>query len=222
MSKLDDLAKKAEVGGPDALLAFKQQMALMSELQKIYKGVQTETGRALQQFQIPTRDKRFTSIDLDDLNAETLLVELGGEEQVRNVAKLYLQTGDNTVAKLKFTQETGTLTKISDSVAEVFLNAILSNPLTHVRNTGGNWITQAIVQQERKIAAKYFSKGGEDSVAAYEDIAKAYGKSQAISEMWSGITKGNFPKNQIAGSKVELRPAKFTAENFNLGDTGVS
>lgn len=222
MSKLDDLAKKAEVGGPDALLAFKQQMALMSELQKIYKGVQTETGRALQQFQIPTRDKRFTSIDLDDLNAETLLVELGGEEQVRNVAKLYLQTGDNTVAKLKFTQETGTLTKISDSVAEVFLNAILSNPLTHVRNTGGNWITQAIVQQERKIAAKYFSKGGEDSVAAYEDIAKAYGKSQAISEMWSGITKGNFPKNQIAGSKVELRPAKFTAENFNLGDNGFS
>ena len=87
-------------------------MALMSELQKIYKGVQTETGRALQQFQIPTRDKRFTSIELDELNAETLLVELGGEEQIRNVAKLYLRTGDNTVAKLKFTQETGTLTKI--------------------------------------------------------------------------------------------------------------
>ena len=220
MSKLDDLAKKAEVGGPDALLEFKQQMALMSELQKIYKGVQTETGRALQQFQIPTRDKRFTSIDLDDLNAETLLVELGGEEQIRNVAKLYLRTGDNTVAKLKFTQETGTLTKISDSVAEVFLNAILSNPLTHVRNTAGNWITQAIVQQERKIAAKFFSKGGKDSVAAYEDIAKAYGKSQAISEMWTGILKGDMPKNFIAGSKVELRPAKFTAENFELGNNG--
>ena len=220
MSKLDDLAKKAEVGGPQALLEFKQQMALMSELQKIYKGVQTETGRALQQFQIPTRDKRFTSIDLDDLNAETLLVELGGEEQVRNVAKLYLRTGDNTVAKLKFTQETGTLTKISDSVAEVFLNAILSNPMTHVRNLTGNWVTQAIVQQERKIAARFFSKGGEDSVAAYEDIAKAYGKSQAISEMWTGILKGEMPKNFIAGSKVELRPAKFTAENFNLGNNG--
>ena len=235
MRQLDDMAQKAVDGNLNEkqLLAFRQHFALMGEFQKILKGVQTETGRALQQFQIPTRDKRFTSIDLDELNVESLLVQIGGEEQIRNVAKLYLQTGDNVGAKLKFTQETGTLTKISDSVAEVFLNAILSNPMTYVRNGVGNWVTQAINQQERKIAAKFFSKGkitGEKiddlSVAEYEDIAKAYGKSQAIAEMWSAIVKSgkNFEiptiKSQIGGSKIELRPGKFTAENFELGNNG--
>ena len=37
------------------ILAFRQHFALMSEFQKIVKGVQTETARALQQFRIPTR-----------------------------------------------------------------------------------------------------------------------------------------------------------------------
>ena len=51
-------------------------------------------------------------------------------------------------------EKTGTATKISEAFSEVFINAILSNPLTHLRNTAGNWITQAIIQAERKIAAR--------------------------------------------------------------------
>ena len=42
-------------------------MALMSELTKILKGVQTETARALQQFRIKTSgDTRFKNVDLDE------------------------------------------------------------------------------------------------------------------------------------------------------------
>ena len=29
--------------------------------------------------------------------------------------------------------------------------------MTHVRNTAGNWITQGILMQERKIAGRFFS-----------------------------------------------------------------
>ena len=51
-AKLDILAQKAITGTPDDVLAFRQHMALTSELTKILKGVQTETARALNQFKI--------------------------------------------------------------------------------------------------------------------------------------------------------------------------
>ena len=55
----------------------------------------------------------------------------------------------------------------------LFINAILSNPMTHVRNTAGNWITQGILMQERKIAGKFFSDASQTGgVAEFEAIAK--------------------------------------------------
>ena len=58
-------------------------------------------------------------------------------------------------------------------------------------------------------------------VAEYEDIARAFGKTQAYTEMWGAIgKKKGFDKlnidSQISGNKVEIRPAKFTAANFNI------
>jgi len=57
MNRLDELAVKASDGTVDDVFAFRQHFALMAELQKIVKGVQTETARALNQFKIPTREK---------------------------------------------------------------------------------------------------------------------------------------------------------------------
>jgi hypothetical protein len=48
--KLNTLAEAAVNGGPEALLAYKQHFALMAEYQRVLKGVQTETARALNQF----------------------------------------------------------------------------------------------------------------------------------------------------------------------------
>ena len=43
-------------------------MALTSELTKILKGVQTETGRALQQFRIKTSgDQRFGKVNIEEI-----------------------------------------------------------------------------------------------------------------------------------------------------------
>ena len=46
------------------LVAFRQHFALTSELQKVIKGVQTETARALQQFRIGTREQGKTTFVL--------------------------------------------------------------------------------------------------------------------------------------------------------------
>jgi len=244
LNKLDDLAVKAKTGGTEDILNFRQHFAVTAELQKIIKGVQTETGRALQQFKIPVRDKRFTAANFDDLNRQQLMAELGGEEQIRSLAQSYLKL-DTPIARAAVNEKVGligNLSKASDALAEVFINAILSNPMTHIRNGAGNWITQGILLQERRAAARLFGgkideATGEMGVAEFEGVAKAYGKSMAAQEMWGsvgrifamdsigfkGIPK-NLPnvKNQFGGSKIEIRPGKFTADNFNLKEGGIA
>ena len=226
MNKMDELAIAAKSGGIDDLMNFRQHMALTSELQKIIKGVQTETGRALQQFKIPVRDKGFTARNLDDLNRDQLIMDLGGEEAIRNLAKTYLKA-NTSKSRATLTEKVGLFTKTQDALAEIFINAILSNPMTHVRNTGGNWITQGILMQERKIAGKFFSDASQTGgVSEYEAIAKAYGRTQAASEMWAAIGReladGKMPtiKAQFSGSKVEIRPGKATASHLGMKEGG--
>lgn len=234
MNKLDDLARKALRGDEKQVLEFRQHMALMSQLQKVIKGVQTETARALQQFKIPTRNKAYTNINLDKLNTDDLYVKLGGDSQ-KNVARLYLDTR-NTKEALQFTEGAGLIANVakgSDSIAEIFLNAILSNPITHLKNTGGNWLTQGIVAYERRVAAKTFGGKDIDGIAEFEDIAKAYGKHMVSLEMSAALSRSLKGKNilqkpgaffqgleglksDVAGSKVEVRQGAFTADNFNL------
>ena len=221
-AKLDLLAQKAITGTPDDVLAFRQHMALTSELTKILKGVQTETARALNQFKIKTSGaNRFGKVDLEELNKRDFLLEIGGEDEIRGFAKVYLKEIDSGQARIKMVEGIGTATKISQAFSEVFINAILSNPLTHVRNTAGNWITQGIISQEHKLASKLFGGKQTGGLAAYEDIAKAYGKTQAYTEMWAAIgrslKKGEMPSidSMIQGNKVEVREGKFTAGFFN-------
>ena len=234
LRKGDSLKDKALTGGPKELLDFKQHLVLMSEIHKIYIGAKTETARAFNALKIqPRTDQRFTTKDIDNLQIDQILIEQGGEEEIRGIAQAYSRlTKPEDI--FKFSKEVGLPTKLSDSVSEIFLNVILSNPLTHIKNTGGNWITQAIVQQERKVAARLFGRGKiEDKVADYEDIAKAFGKSMALEEMWGATPKLALGKwkvpvgkpnvnvgPQVGGSKVELRPSKFTAENFGMPDNG--
>jgi len=233
MGKLNNMANAVSGGKANELqkLEFRQHFALMSEFQKIVKGVQTETARTFRQFQTKTRDQRFTHIDLDDLNKNDLLLELGGPEETKALATMFLKTGTNR-AKNNFTQETGAfanLRKVSDSIAEIFINSILSNPMTHIRNTGGNWISQAIIQMERKAVARLHGGKVEGGVAAYEDIARAFGKSMAAQEMMAALSvalKGK-PLKEIlknfdelipathGGTKIEMRSHRLSSSNFN-------
>ena len=245
MVKLDGMAQMISAGKATDLqkVAFRQHFALMSEFQKILKGVQTETARALSQFRIPTRTKNYSNVALDDLNKKELLIELGGGDQIEGIATAYLKLGTKN-AQMKFTQGAGALHNLeqsSNAIAEIFINAILSNPMTHIRNTGGNFVSQAIMRMEHKAVSrltqsprlqKMLGSNFDGGVAAYEDIAKAYGQSMAAQEFLQALsvaTKGKklteilskmdelVPAN-IGGSKVELRTGQFTADKFNMAE----
>jgi len=237
--KLDILAEAAVNGGPDALLAYKQHYATMAEYQRVLKGIQTETARALNQFKYKPRDTQFSNLSLDELNKIRLLEDLGGEEQTRNLAKLYLQ--NNARQKVEAVEATrGFLTATSESIGEVFLNVILSNPLSHIKNTVGNYLTQGITALERSIASDIGRISGSKGVAAYEDVAAAYGKQMAREAIWAAIgrqlnTKGSntFQKiknlknveleNYLGGEKFDTNNiGKFTAKNFGAENNVVS
>lgn len=235
--KLNTLAEAAINGGPDALLAYKQHFALMSEYQRVLKGVQTETARALNQFKYKPRDTQFTNLTLDELNKIRLLEDLGGEEQTRNLAKLYLQ--GNVKNRIEAVDNSkNLLTASSEAIGETFLNLILSNPVSHIKNTAGNYLTQGINSLERKLASRFFrSEGG---ISPFEDVAAAYGKQMAREEMWATIGKtinapgSNFFEkvknlkkveipNQLQGDKFDTgNVGKFTAANFNIKNEGVA
>jgi len=253
MGRLDELAavltKNGGVNATDALrLEFRQHFALMSELQKIIKGVQTETARTLQSFRIPIRNKSYTNINVDDLNKSDLVIQMGGSDSIDNLATLYLRSGSDQ-AKLKFTQDTGgflNLKKVSDSIGEIFINAILSAPVTHIRNTAGNWVAQGIIATEKKLAAritnnpllrKTLGYAEDHGIAAYEDVANAYGITMANQEMFTALSKtfkqegglmkiiknyeNLFPATHT-GSKIEMHGQKLTAENFNVQNKTVA
>ena len=240
MAKLDDMAKVVTkdggVNATDAMkLEFRQHFALMSEFQKIIKGVQTETARTLQSMRIATRTKQYTNVNIDDLNKSDLIIQMGGGDEITNLATLYLRSGkEGSTNRLKFNTDTGgflNLKKVSDSIGEIFINSILSAPGTHIRNTAGNWIAQGIIQTERKLAARLYGNTVGSGVAAYSDIAAAYGKSMANQEMWLALKasfaqKGGLLKSiknfqdivpaTHGGSKIEMHGQKLTAANFNV------
>ena len=238
MAKLDDMAKLVSKNGgvnvTDAQkLEFRQHFALMSEFQKIVKGVQTETARTLNAMKIPTRTKQYTNVNIDDLNKSDLIIQLGGGDEITNLATLYLRSGTDK-AKLTFNRDTGgflNLKKVSDSIGEIFINSILSAPGTHIRNTVGNWVAQGIIATERKVAARLYGDVKGSGIAAYEDVAAAYGTTMANQEMFlalsqtykqsGGIMKliknfDNLVPATHAGSKIEMHGNKLTASNFNI------
>ena len=238
MAKLDDMAKLVSKNGgvniTDAQkLEFRQHFALMSEFQKIVKGVQTETARTLNAMKIPTRTKQYTNVNIDDLNKSDLIIQLGGADEITNLATLYLRSGTDK-AKLSFNRDTGgflNLKKVSDSIGEIFINSILSAPGTHIRNTVGNWVAQGIIATERKVAARLYGDIKGSGIAAYEDVAAAYGTTMANQEMFlalsqtykqsGGIMKliknfDNLVPATHAGSKIEMHGNKLTASNFNI------
>jgi len=250
MAQLDDMAKLVTkndgVNVTDVMkLEFRQHFALMSEFQKIVKGVQTETARTLQAMRIPTSNKQFANVNIDDLNKSDLVIQLGGADEITKLATLYIRAGEaGSHSRLKFNTDTGgflNLKKVSDSIGEIFINSILSAPGTHVRNTLGNWVAQGIIATERKLAARLVGKektarflGYDETnlgVAAYEDVAAAYGQTMAAQEMWMALSttfkqQGGMLKilkniDQLvpathAGSKVEMHGNKLTASNFNI------
>ena len=100
VKKLDELALKADGGDNQAVLDFRTQLELVGNLQAQIKGAQTEIARALGQFKIPVRGGDFDQTRTANVN--TLLESFGGVDDIKDMARMYLTSGESNAAKLAF------------------------------------------------------------------------------------------------------------------------
>jgi len=209
-------------------LEFAQQHALTAQLTKVYLGAKTEIARALNILKQPVQEGKIINLELDKLNRQNILMNLGGKEQVMKLAELYGET-PGLINKIKFVEKTFGA-KTSDALVEVFLNNILFGLMTHVKNVGGNWIFKTISRTERKYAAWRYGGKTIDSVAEFEADAMAFGEHIVTSNMWRAFSQKwqwkkvlrnpfrNIPetKSSIAGTKFESPVSAFSGEGFGI------
>ena len=237
------LALRSEGGDSSAnALAFMQEHALTTELQKIFLGVRAELGRALNSLRQTLDTGAVPNVTLDKLNRDQILLQAGGKDQILNIAEAYLRT-PGIKNKIKFAEKSF-LAKTNDAMVEIFLNNILFGTFTHVKNISGNWIFKTMQRMERRYATTRWGGKVQDGVAEFENEAVAFGEHMATTSMWKLFkdnfkqlnlistntlksplktikkTYDNFPgvDSTITGSKVEIQPNAFSGEAFGLDD----
>ena len=105
-------------------------LKLHADVQAAVKGIQTATARAVSAGRIRTADA------LDDVALDRLM-EFGGSNQVRRLAQQIQGAKGNPKAQAKIIRKANE-NKIFGVINEVWLNAILSGPRTHILNMGAN------------------------------------------------------------------------------------
>lgn len=132
--KLAALAERIEAGdnGDAVLLAFRKQMALHAALQMKAKGAQTEIARALQAFNIPAGPIDYGAA------AGELIRTHGGQRLNTDLAKGYLKIlrEKGPTAANQFASRSH-LSKAQGIFHEVYINGLLSWPLTAMKNLLG-------------------------------------------------------------------------------------
>lgn len=227
IKKLDELAELAASGGDQALISFRQQFELVGQLQAQIKGSKTEIARALAQFRIPTRNEQFNRLRNQD--ASLLLDEFGGSDAIKDIAKNYLQLGkDNLSAKAQFTRgRKGVFGKVADMAYEVWINALLSSPVTHTKNVVGAFLTTFGHVPEVYVAAGMGAmrrklRGQTGGVEFGEANAALFGAVMAYQEAWNvarlAYKTGEKP---ILGSKLEMTKGQRHSSAFSQDVTGV-
>jgi hypothetical protein len=163
-------------------LAFMQEHAVVTELQKMFIGARAEAGRALQSYRQIYDTGAVPNLNLDRLNREAILLKAGGKDQILNIAEAYLRT-PGIKNKVKFLEKSW-LVKGNKAMVEIFLNNILFGVMTHVKNVSGSWIFKTMKRSERRYAVKRWGGKVTDGVAEFENEVAAFAEHMTTTAMW--------------------------------------
>jgi hypothetical protein len=204
--KLMETAKLAQTGDAEAMFAFRRMMAVHNMIQQEVLGIRTETARALQQWRIPAGGGAEKMKQL-----EFALRNHGGLEVSQSLAQriAVLAEQPGMAGALDQMVRKGATAKTMDAVREVWINAILSGPKTHIVNMMSNSavVAQSIV--ERAVAGRIGSiLNPVDGVKIGEAQAMAFGVRMAMRDAlrnaWKTMQTGEsgFGMGQIEGPRT--------------------
>lgn len=222
---LSTLSKKAEFGDDKDALAFRSQMEFVGLLQSSIKGSVTEMGRAMGGFRAPARTGRAADA-LYDQDVAQLLETYGGTGQIRDMAAAFNQLGPNAFKKAEVARNAQKYGKYFDAFYEFWINALLSNPVTHVKNIVGAALqvlghtTETYAAATLGAGRKIF--GGEAHVTFGDANAQVFGMIMSLREAYGAAGHSMATGQQyIPGSKIDPRRGRgheraFTSQALDL------
>lgn len=201
--------------------ALQKAMNIHIAIQKEVSGLTAEAGRALQAFNIQARTQK------EQINAINEFMNMsGGRGQVDARAKTLLKVMERHKGRPgKINKEIDKLSRATtlDMILEVWINAILSGPITHAKNIIGNSLVVLNRIPEKAIMAGIGRvTGSADRVQFGEVGAEIHGLMMGLRDGWvmakeSFKTKGGTDPL----SKVEVRRREaITAENIRQSMIG--
>ena len=231
--KLDELADFVDgsrklpegVTTEQAQFQWLQQAELVANIQRQYKGAQTDIARAMSAFRIPARDDNV----LIQRDYAKLISDVGGTEKVREIVDGYKKETDlprraNQVRQLSKFQ------RFTDSVHEVWINSMLSGWRTHLKNTVGTWSSLvADIAEMSAVATAEAPKvlwGGQRSITFGDVQAKVFGQMMAMKEATSAAGRAFWLREDpIMGAEMSIisgsnpyRQDAISAENWNISN----
>ena len=224
MRKLDELAEIAQTGSMEELAQFRYQFELVANLQRNYKGAQTEIARTLNSMKIPATGGPTDPGLAAELAARrkrdltSLLADYGGAEDVRRLASLYGQAGDPH-KKSAFLRGVSKARATGDAVFEIWQHALLTNPVSQIKNLIGAFATMAMSDAELFVGATIGTArralGGQGGATFGDLNARLFGQTM---NMWTAMkfAARSFAEGQsvLPGSKIDraqsLSGAKYT------------
>lgn len=192
--------------------AFEKQLALHGAIQAQVSGLTAEAGRALQAFRIEAGESAGRLRQMDDILKRMQSRKI----DTRGLASL-ISTIDTAEGLNRFARDAGKATSM-DMLLEVWINSLLSGPVTHVVNSLSNTATAMLQVPERALAAVFSTILGDGAVKMGEAGAQAYGMIEGFKDglriFGKTILTG---ESQSLTGKIDL-PARraIAAKNFGI------
>jgi hypothetical protein len=220
-TKLKDVAKIAKDVPTEAnLFSFRKMLATHYAIQKEVIAARTETARALNAWKIPAGSSQRGMMQ----QLESLLQGSGGTELARDMADRVAKLADaGTAYELEKFVEGGWVATTKNTVQQVWINALLSNPSTHVVNALSNWTVAGQQIYERRTAEFLSQKlGTEGGVEVGEAAAMANGMISSFKDAMVASLKSlktGASEALTFGTKIEVPSGKtlFSPETYNMG-----
>lgn len=177
--QLVDLANRAVASTDEAdLVAFRRAYAIHGAIQHQVSGLTAEAGRALQQFNMAPGSQEAIAGQIRDL-----LDASGGANASRALAEqlsiLAKEKGRGAVNEFA---RKGVLRKTTDGLLELWINGLLTNPVTHAVNTISNSAFALWQVPERALAAQIGELTGSKAIPVGEASAQLFGVVQGAKD----------------------------------------
>jgi hypothetical protein len=163
---------------------------------------------------------QLVGLQWDQAGADRLaryLADHSTADTLRTLAQA-LRPWEGQSQQLALFQALGQTTRpgFSDYFLELWYNAMLSNPATHLANIAGNTVSTLWAIPERFVAS-YSGRGGPGQVAQGEAGAMLYGLVHGIQDAWAGAVRSWQQGVPVSGlGKESTRVPAWTAEHLGL------